>query len=191
MWQSGPLSAPRPATVTTLLGSITYDRDSYLCPSCQQGHASLDQQLPVAAGSFSTGVQELLALLGATQDSFAQVSQVIARLCLVLVYPNSVRAATKDLGQTLLAHDQQEIATAQETQPPPVPATAVPERRSVSMDGVLAHTRPIDWKEIKTGAVFTTRTRRSRDCPDHPATQAVAQSYVAALRDAETFGWHL
>ena len=57
----------RKATVTTLLGQITYHRATYSCASCHHGHAPLDQQLQVAAGSLSLGLQELLALLGATQ----------------------------------------------------------------------------------------------------------------------------
>src|SRR5262245_7420320 len=54
----------RPATITTLLGRLTYSRATYECASCKSGHAPLDQQLQVAAGSFSLGLQELLALLG-------------------------------------------------------------------------------------------------------------------------------
>jgi hypothetical protein len=90
----------RPATVTTLLGPITYHRAYYQCPSCRHTQTPLDTQLQVCAGSFSVGVQELLALLGATQDSFAQAAQVFERLCLVQVCPNSVRAATEDPGRT-------------------------------------------------------------------------------------------
>jgi hypothetical protein len=180
----------RSATVTTLLGPITYPRAYYQCPSCRQTQTPLDTQLQVCAGSFSAGVQELLALLGATQDSFAQAAQVFERLCLVQVCPNSVRAATEDLGQTLLAHDQQVIADAQES--PPTPATtSAPDRLYISMDGVVAHMRDGGWNEIKTGCVYTTRTRASRKQPDAREVRAEMQSYVAALQDADTFGWHL
>src|SRR5690242_10901025 len=82
----------REATVTTLLGRLTYTRATYGCASCKKGHAPLDQQLQVAAGSFSLGLQELLALLGATQASFVDAAAILARLCLVQVCPNSVCA---------------------------------------------------------------------------------------------------
>jgi hypothetical protein len=180
----------RPATVTTLLGPITYHRAYYQCPSCRQTQTPLDTHLQVCAGSFSAGVQELLALLGATQDSFAQAAQVFERLCLVQVCPNSVRAATEDLGQTLLAHDQQVIAAAQESPPAPAPTT-VPDRLYLSMDGVVAHMRDGGWKELKTGCVYTTRTRVSRKRPDAIDLCTVLPSYVVALKDADTFGWHL
>jgi hypothetical protein len=180
----------RPATVTTVLGPITYHRAYYQCPSCRQTQTPLDTQLQVCAGSFSAGVQELLALLGATQDSFAQAAQVFERLCLVQVCPNSVRAATEDLGQTLIAHDQQVIAAAQES-PPDLATAPTPERLYVSMDGVVAHMRDGGWKEIKTGCVYTTRTRVSRKQPDAREVPAETQSYVVALQDADTFGWHV
>jgi hypothetical protein len=180
----------RPATVTTLLGPITYHRAYYQCPSCRHTQTPLDTQLQVCAGSFSAGVQELLALLGATQDSFAQAAQVFERLCLVQVCPNSVRAATEDLGQTLLAHDQQVIAAAQESPPDPATTTA-PDRLYISMDGVVAHMRDGGWKELKTGCVSTTRTRVSRKRPDQVDICTVLPSYVVALKDADTFGWHV
>mgnify|MGYP000384715545 CR=1 FL=1 len=50
---------------------------------------------------------------------------------------------------------------------------------------------PFGWKEIKTGCVYTTRTRMPRKRPETVEIRAEAQSYVAALADAETFGWHL
>jgi hypothetical protein len=115
---------------------------------------------------------------------------VFERLCLVQVCPNSVRAATEDLGQTLIAHDQQVIAAAQES-PPDLATAPTPERLYVSMDGVVAHMRDGGWKEIKTGCVYTTRTRVSRKQPDAREVRAETQSYVVALQDADTFGWHV
>ncbi len=47
------------------------------------------------------------------------------------------------------------------------------------------------WKEIKTGCVSSTRTCVSRKRPDTVEIRAEAPRYVAALADAETFGWHL
>jgi len=181
----------RAATVTTLLGRITLERALYACPQCGERQAPLDQQLQVAAGGLSLGLQEVLALLGATQDSFAQATEVLARLCLVQVCPNSVRAATEDLGAMLHAHETAVIAQAETSHTPPAAATAAPPRIYLSMDGVLAHTHAGGWKEIKTGCVYTTRTRASRKRPGTVAIHAEAQSYVAALTDAETFGWHL
>jgi hypothetical protein len=60
----------RAATVTTVLGRITVKRALYVCEQCDERQAPLDRQLQVMAGGLSLGLQELLALLGATQDSF-------------------------------------------------------------------------------------------------------------------------
>src|ERR687886_2633102 len=91
----------RPATVTTLLGPITLERPYYLCASCGHGQHPLDAALDLCAGSRSAGLDELLALLGATQDSFADATAVLERLTLLQVSPNSVRAATETLGAVL------------------------------------------------------------------------------------------
>lgn len=181
----------RPATLTTLLGRITLTRAVYHCASCNHTHAPLDSQLHIAAGGLSTGVTELLALLGATQDSFAQASSVLERLCLVQVCPNSARAATEDLGSLLTSHAQQIVTTAQQTHSPPQAACVAPPRLYVSMDGVLAHTHDAGFKELKTGCVYTTHARRSGTQPKQVELRAISQSYVVALTDAETFGWQL
>jgi hypothetical protein len=181
----------RSATVTTVLGRITLERALYACTSCGAHQTPLDQQLQIAAGGLSLGLQEVLALLGATQDSFAQATEVLQRLCLVQVCPNSARAATEDLGAVLTEHTEAQVATAQQTQTPPPAAVPTPPRLYLSMDGVLAHTRAGGWKELKVGCVYTTRTRVPRQRPDTIDIRAEAQSYVAALADANTFGWQL
>src|SRR5215210_3668343 len=73
----------RPATVTTILGPITIERPYYLCAACGHGHHPLDADLDLCAGSRSAGLDELVALLGATQDSFSEAATVLERLTLV------------------------------------------------------------------------------------------------------------
>lgn len=181
----------RTATVTTVLGRITVERALYACASCGERQAPLDQQLQILAGGLSLGLQELLALLGATQDSFAQATEVLARLCLVQVCPNSARAATEDLGALLAAHDQTRVAVAEQTQTAPPAASPAPPRVYISMDGVLAHIHDAGWKEVKAGCLYTTRTCVPRKRPDTVEIRAEQQSYVTALTTAERFGWQL
>lgn len=181
----------RPATVTTVLGRVTIERALYHCQHCGTWDAPLDRQMQIAAGGLSLGLQELLALLGATQDSFAQAASVLERLCLVQVCPNSVRAATEDLGAVLAAHAQEVVTTAQTSHTAPPAQASAPPRVYVSMDGVVAPIHDAGWKEIKVGCVYTTRTRAPRQRPETIVTQAEQQSYLAALTDAEAFGWQL
>jgi len=149
----------RPATITTLLGPITIQRAYYLCAACGHGQHPLDTQLQLRAGSRSAGLDELLALLGATQDSFADAANVLERLTLVHVSPNTVRAATEQLGAVLVEHQVQRAthaAAGHDLPPEPAPR---PERLYITMDGVLAHLHDRGWSEVKVGACFQTRTR--------------------------------
>lgn len=178
----------RPATVTTVLGRLTYTRATYGCATCHQGHAPLDLQLQVAAGSFSPALQELLALLGATQTSFADAATVLERLCLVRVCPNSVRMATEELGATLSEQTQSAAELAQEPTQRVVPQPATPRRLYISMDGVLVHCQNRTWRELKAGCVYTTRSTRSRRSPHQHTLRMEQPSYSASLAEAAAFG---
>ena len=181
----------RPATVTTLLGTLTYSRATYGCANCHQGHAPLDRQLQVAAGSLSLGLQELLALLGATQASFPEAAAVLDRLCLVQVCPNTVRSASEELGTVLVQHMQEAATAAQQPGGLEASQSSGPARLYVSMDGVVVHCRSTGWREIKTGCVYTTRACRSRRAPYQPTLRMQQPSYGATLAEAEAFGWQL
>lgn len=181
----------RKAQVTTLLGPITIWRSYYLCAKCGVGQHPLDEKLQFCAGSRSAALDELLALLGATQDSFVQASSVLERLSLVHVSANSVREATEQLGEVLL--EQQ--AQVQEGRGPSAPArtntTYGPSPLYITMDGVLAHLRERGWSEIKVGCCYQTRSRLDRKRPERLEIRAESASYVTALEEAQSFGWRL
>ncbi|MFL5800254.1 MAG: ISKra4 family transposase [Roseiflexaceae bacterium] len=178
----------RTATVKTVLGPITLTRPYYSCPACHHGVLPLDQQLGFCAGGISAGLDELLALLGATEDSFVAAAAVLEKLTLVTVCPNTVRSSTEQLGQLLQTHEQQIVATAQATTtPPPVRQPPAP-RMYVSMDGVLVHIRGQGWKELKLGSIYRTTERRTRRQPDRCTITSVAPSFVADLAEAARFG---
>src|SRR5919199_5590695 len=111
--QSAVYQRQRPATVTTLLGPLTITRPYYHCAACGQGQHPLDAALQLCAGSRSAGLDELLARLGATQDSFAEAATVLERLTLLHLSPNSVRDATEELGAVLVAEQAQQATAAQ------------------------------------------------------------------------------
>ncbi len=181
----------RKAQVTTLLGPISICRPYYLCAACGQGQHPLDAQLQFCAGSRSAALDELLALLGATQDSFVQAAQVLERLTLVHVSANSVRDATEELGALLLEH-QAQPKTQPEPCPPPRPsATAKATRLYITMDGVLAHLHERGWSEIKVGCCYQTRSRVDRKRPERLEIRADSASYLTALEEAQNFGWRL
>ena len=181
----------RPATCRTVLGPLTLTRPYYLWSACHQGCAPFDQQVGWCAGRRSAGLDELLALLGATQDSFAEAATVLARLSLVEVAPNTVRAATDELGQLLAEaeHTQIEALQAGEQIMSAAPSAAP---LCVSLDGVQAHLRPEGWKEVCVGVVYQVRPGRLSTDRRADAMRAEALSYVAELGSRrEAFGWQL
>lgn len=180
----------RPAQVRTLLGSITVVRSYYHCPACRHGHAPRDAQLQLCAGSRSAGLDDLLALLGATQDSFAQAAAVLARLTLVQVSPNTVRDATERLGAALNAHTIQEAARTL-ADPDPRPVSSPPDRLYIAMDGVFAHLHARGWSEIKVGCCFESQPGRDAVRPDQVDSRTLRPSYLAALTEAASFGERL
>jgi hypothetical protein len=188
--QAAAYQRQRPATVTTILGPITVERPYYLCATCGHGQHPLDATLDLCAGSRSAGLDELLALLGATQDSFADATAVLERLTLVHVSPHGARAATEALGAVLLADQAQHAKAAQEGQARPAAALAPP-RLYITMDGVLAHLHDRGWSELKVGCCYQTHARPDRRRPEQLEIRAHSLSYVTALAEAEPFGWHL
>ena len=188
--QSARYLRQRPAQVRTLLGPITVVRAYYHCAACRHGHAPRDAHLQLCAGSRSAGLDDLLALLGATQDSFAQAAAVLARLTLVQVSPNTVRDATERLGAALNAHTLQEAArTLADVDPPSV--VPPPRRLYIAMDGVFAHLHARGWSEIKVGCCFETRPGRPSEHPAHVEDRTLRLSYLAALTEAAPFGERL
>jgi Uncharacterised protein family (UPF0236) len=181
----------RKAQVTTLLGSITIWRSYYLCAECGHGQHPLDDVLQFCAGSRSAALDELLALLGATQDSFVQASSVLERLTLVHVSANSVREATEQLGALLLEQTGQPQSEREPSPQPRAISSARPSRLYITMDGVLAHLRERGWSELKVGCCYHTRSQLDRKRPERLEIRAERASYVTALEEAQEFGWRL
>ena len=189
--QEAAYQRERKAQVTTLLGPITIWRSYYLCAKCGVGQHPLDAQLQFCAGSRSQALDELLALLGATQDSFVQAAMVLERLTLVHLSANSVRAATEQLGALLLEHQAQPQVERPANPPRRASATATPSPLYITMDGVLAHLHERGWSEIKVGCCYQTHTRVDRKRPERLQIRAHSASYVSALAEAREFGWLL
>jgi hypothetical protein len=170
------------------LAPITLHRPYYHCAACGQGQHPLDAHLQICAGSRSAGLDEVLALVGATQDSFAEAATVLERLTLVHVSPNRARDATEQLGAVLVADQGQHATAAQDGHARPA-AMPSPERLYITMDGVLAHLHHQGWSELKVGGCYQTHPRPQLRRPERMDIRAHHASYVTALTDAETFGW--
>ena len=179
----------RPAQMLTLLGSVRVERPYYLCATCHHGYAPLDGVLQMCAGSISAGLEEVLALLG-TLVPYDQAVTVLEKLTLLRVSPTIVKAATDRVGQLVAPQDDAAITAAWDTDNPQAPAlpAEIPERLYLSMDGTMVHLHEEGWKEMKTGAVYTTTACPSRVRPGTREVRAKNLSFYVDLADAERFG---
>lgn len=176
----------------TILGRIEVKRPYYLCGQCHHGAAPLDEVLGLCAGGMSTGLSELMALLG-VQFPFEEAAAMLARLTLVEVSANACRKATESLGSLVAAAEQAEAATAWATQQPQLPALheAIAGHLYVSMDGVTVHIEGEGWKNQYLGAVYTSKATVSKQRPDKLEIRTEQPSFYTDLSDVETFGRHL
>ena len=130
----------------------------------------------------------MLAVLGATHDSFVQAAQVLERLPLVHVSANSVRDATEPRGARRLAQ-QAQPQSERAPRLPAHPRTTRPRRLSSTMDGVLAHLHARGWSEVKVGCWEPTRSRVNRKRPERREIRAHRARYVTTRDAAPRFGW--
>jgi hypothetical protein len=134
-------------------------------------------------------LDELCAFAG-IREAFADAREVIQKLSLVTVCPNTIRAATEGMGQRIIQAEQHAVTQACDSTDPvlPQPPTPAPARLYVSMDGNMVNTHAAGWKENKLGAVYTTATTVSKKRPDTVEVHARAISYITDFVDAQTFG---
>lgn len=189
--QSAAYQRQRAAQVTTLLGPISIRRPYYLCAACGHGQHPLDLQLQFCAGSRSAALDELLALLGATQESFVQAVLVLERLSAVHVSANTVRDATEQLGAVLVAQQTQPLEEPRPSVPSGPGAAARSSRLYITMDGVMAHLHERGWSELKVGCCYHTHSRLDPKRPEREEVRAHSASYLTTLDEAREFGWQL
>jgi hypothetical protein len=174
------------------LGPVTLRRPYYLCRHCHQGHCPLDQQLGFCAGGRSAGLNELLALVGA-QLPFAESVALIRKLSLVEVCANACREATEQLGRLVDEEEAQQVSQAWHSQTPTLPPapSATPAQLYVSMDGTTVHVEREGWRELRLGAVYTTRRTVSKQRPDQVEIRTEQPSFYTDFDEVQTFGQHL
>lgn len=169
-----------------LLGPVVMKRPYYLCKACGQGHFPTDAQLGFCAGGISSGLDEILALMGA-EFPFEEAATVVAKLTLVDVSPNRCRKSTEALGQVIEEAEDAERHLAWESPQVHLPAVAAnpPKTLYISVDGVTVHIRKEGWRELKVGAVYTTCTKPSRKEPNKVSLRTQESTFVADIIDVD------
>jgi len=177
----------------TLLGVVRVKRPYYLCTECHRGYCPLDRGLGFCAGSISSGLEALLALLG-TEFSYGHAVEMVAQLSLVQVSASRCREATIALGEVLAEHDEQVRSAVWERGEEPPPASVAQDGflpgapLYVSADGVIVPTRESGWREQCVGAVYRTSPASASQTPDAvPAVRSQAATYVSELGSRPAF----
>lgn len=182
----------RSGQTKTLLGEIVVTRPYYLCATCKHGQYPLDEMLGFCAGGVSSGLSELMALMGA-EFVFEEAAEMLEKLTLVAVSPNSCRKEAEALGKLIADDEQSRLAVAWDSATLPLPTSTEPITGDfyVSMDGVTVHIDGQGWKNQWLGAIYTTKATVSRKRPDVLEVRTQLPSFYTDLGDTKTFGRHL
>jgi hypothetical protein len=172
----------------TLLGVIRVSRPYYLCGSCRHGFCPLDGELGFCAGSVSSGLEALLAQLGA-EFSFGRTAALVEQLSLVQVSANRCRKATLALGETLAAWEEEQRQAVWEhaMEPPSAAAALAVDPLYISADGVIVQTRETGGREQCVGAVYTARAHGVHGAPSVSADESRQETTPAIRTEAATF----
>jgi len=165
----------------TLQGRVYYRRAYYACPHCHQGFYPLDERLGIAAGQMSAEVVQLAALFG-IEDAFGTGRDLLQRATLLDLSPNSIRKASQQVGQRVVAHeaDLYERSQSLETQREQQRDTVKPQRLYGSLDGFMVLLED-GWHEMKAGTWWTSTTSRQGE------TKAENIHYYTDLLPAQDF----
>ncbi len=171
----------REGMAITLHGRVHYRRAYYLCETCGKGHYPLDERLGIEPGQMSHEVVKVAALCG-IQDAFEAGSDLLARTSLLELSPNSLRKACQVVGDQVINNEGQAQARSQDlaAQLEQRRAPHKPTRLYGSMDGFYVLLED-GYHEMKAGAWWTTRTRRTG------AVEADQIQYYVDLLPAEDF----
>ncbi len=182
----------RAGQTKTLFGEVEVKRPYYLCAQCRHGQCPLDKRLGFCAGGVSSGLNELMALLGA-EFVFEEAASLLEKLTLVHVSPNSCRKAAERLGRLVADDEQNSLTAAWDAKAPQLPSVSEPITGDfyVSMDGVMVHIDGQGWKNQWLGTIYTTHATTSHKRPDVLEVRTQQASFYADLGSTKTFGDHL
>lgn len=183
----------RGGQLRTIVGVVRYQRGYYVCPVCHQGTYPLDQRLGLRPNEMSAEVERLAGMVG-VEHPFEQGSRLFEELTLVSLSDHSLDKAAQAYGEEQRqreaeweaeAHDMDRLLERKRTVKPP-------RRLYGAMDGGRVHVRGAGvhdavWREVKTGAWFTTRAQPPTRSNGEWSIRAENLHYYADICEAETF----
>jgi len=183
----------REGVIITLFNRVRFRRAYYLCPHCHQGQYPLDQHLGYRPGSLTPELRGTAGRVGA-EIPFERARDLLEQLTRVSVSENSVRDATQEVGDEVMAQEQEWIVASQDEEVllahDRLPSEEKPDRLYGSLDGVKV---PVDsdWREMKIGCWYSVDDKRRSDRPPRMTdelSRATDITYYCDVAEAETFG---
>ena len=200
----------REATVTSVLGRITYERAYYAGCQCGKGRAPVDDQYGLVPGAVTAGLAALLGL-GGIELSFAESRDWLKAFLLFEVSENTIRSETQALGAV---QEEREAVVCQQSQDLDyLPArwrdkTPRPTRLYGSLDAAKVRIEPRPqggkksenteaWRDMKVGCWYeaervppTQRSSRPRDKfeREQAVFRAKNMRYYCDIQEADAFG---
>lgn len=190
----------RSKRILTILGSVSYTRSRFQCPSCGKTRYPGDELLDIVHTSRSPGVRRMMTRAG-SQSTFKEASQDLSLYAGLSVSPKDIERVAENHGMDLEEWDHEEQQSSlREDRPIPLnktipvlyisyDGTGVPMtgselvgRKGKQADG-SAKTR-----EAKLGCVFT---QTSTDSKGFAIRDPDTTSFVGQIETAEEFGWRI
>lgn len=167
----------REAVTLTLQGRVTYRRAYYRC-ACGRGCCPLDERLGIVPGQMSRQLVQVATVLGVT-DAFGSSAAVLAQLTGVTLSPNSLRAACRQTGEQVVAHEQSLLARSQDLSRQLVQRRTGPRPKRLygSLDGFQGPFLD-GWHEVKTGVWWTVDARNRTSWRRYYVDTALAEPFA-------------
>jgi len=149
--QKAQFVSKRSAVLWTVFGKVDYQRRYYLCPTCPQGHFSLDLKYGIVPGQTTPRLASLLGSLG-VEVSFEEARRLAERFLLFRVSDNTVRKQTEGYGNAQAQVEQEWIENAEDEKALQVREHSLdpqPGRIYASIDGAHVPLQQ-EWRELKT-----------------------------------------
>lgn len=144
----------REAVTITLQGRVRYRRPYYRCV-CGRGCYPLDERLGIKPGQMSDTLQQVATALGVT-EAFGSSAGLLTTLTGGTLSPNSIRAACRQTGERVVAHEQALLERSQDVNQHLAQRRSGPRPKRLygSLDGFQNRFHD-GWHELKAGVWWT------------------------------------
>lgn len=189
----------RSKSLLTLLGTVSYQRSRFHCPSCAGVRHPGDEALDILSTSRSPALRRMMARAG-SRSTFKEAAEDLRIYAGLRVSAKDVERVAEGIGQQIGCWDRaQRRALLARAEDPPSSSTlpllyvsydgtGIPMVRSAVKGRRGRQTDEAKTREVKLGCVFT---QSRTDHKGRPVRDPGSTSFVGAIETAEDFGWRI